>query len=288
MKRILFSGNGATVTKRLIALLSAATMLCMTACGKTENSGSEATKPTDASTTTEATTTGDIKTFEGEIKEDTLVTPTTETTETTTEANSNKTEATKPAPDSTSSSLTADLTAIKEIAEKGYDAAIKKDYDKMVKYVDLDVMWYMAKGEWITDKALVAELEKVSEGTEVGISTDGSFSITNDFEQLEDLKFTDVKECTAEELKEINDFIKTLGEESETSFSLDITKAYKLPVTYSNMSEEEKALFGTADAPCMYVIEYNGKLKLDFYITLLMELYNAFSQMGAELGSTGE
>lgn len=169
-----------------------------------------------------------------------------------------------------------DLTVIKTIAESGYIAAKANDYEEMVKFVDLDVMWFMTTDEWISDAELVQELEKASEGEEVGLDSSGNFSTS--FEELEDLVFTDVILCTDTELQEINDFLQMLGEEDEHSYdNLVFTKAYKLPVTYSNMSEAEKELMNTENAPCMYVLEYNnGTTKLDMCVTLLMEVYQAF------------
>lgn len=281
--------NGMRFTAMLTAFLLTAGM--MTGCG-----GSTEESSTDASTSSVAET---IEATDGKnagIKTDNeVLTPvdgtetseTEEQSETSTEETADSTDSGTEADESTSEDTTEEQSVdadtyntIKAIAENGYKAAMDSNYGEAVKYVDLDAMWYLTTGEWIMDEDLVAELEKANAegGEDASVSVDGSF--TTSLEELEDLEFTDVIPCTDEEVKEINDFIILLGEDSE--YALDdfvITDAYKLPVTYSNMSEGEQALLGTEDAPRMYVIEYNGEYKLDMCVTLLMEMFNAFSEI---------
>mgnify|MGYP003291931528 CR=1 FL=1 len=280
--------------KKWLAVLCAIAMLCTTACNKTESTKVESVAPTET-VETEVPTTSNIKTFEGEVKKENLVVPTEEKKSETT-AKVTEAATSKPAPESstvpesetkgnadTPSVELSEFEEIKTIAEKGYEAAISNDYANMVKYINYDIMWYMAKGNWVTDEEIVAELEKASQGIEVGFDESGTLS--SSFEELEDLEFTNVQECSAEELKEINEFMLRFANETDTPINFTFTKAYKLSVTYSNMSESEKAMLGTEAEPRLYVVEYNGKKKLDGYITILMELYAAFAGLEAEMGS---
>ena len=267
---------------KLTAILTAfliTNLIMMTGCGNsTEGSKTDETisSATEASVTTESKNVG-IKTDEKVLtSSDDTKDETEPSSETTTESGTDSATENEKNPEP--SAEADELAAIKKIAENGYAAAISNNYEDMVKYVNLDVMWYMTKGEWVSDAELVEELKKASEGVEVGFDSSGNLSTS--FETLEDLEFTDVTLCTDEELQEINDFLQMLGEEAETSYDLVFTKAYKLPVTYSNMSEAEEALMNSDKAPCLYVLEYNnGTTKLDMCVTLLAELYRAFEEL---------
>lgn len=268
---------------KLTAILTAfliTNLIMMTGCGSsTEGSKTDETlsSATEASVTTESKNVG-IKTDEKVLtSSDDTKDETEPSSETTTESGTDSATENEKNPEP--SAEADELAAIKKIAENGYAAAISNNYEDMVKYVNLDVMWFMANGEWLSDAEIAEKLNEASKGTEVGFDMSGNLSTS--FEELEDLEFTDVKLCTDEELQEINNFLQMLGaEEGRSLESLIFTKAYKLSVTYSNMSEAEAALMNSDKAPCLYVLEYNnGTTKLDMCVTLLMELYRAFEEL---------
>lgn len=274
--------TGIKMTAMLTVFMLSVSML--TGCGATKESDSTVETPSMAETSeaTESKNAG-IKTENEVLKpaddvEESTTTLEIENSETETQTSTDASSETTENEDDVSATEN-DSAKIKAIAENGYIAAKANNYEEMVKYVNLDVMWFMTTGEWISDTELVQELEKASEGVEVGLDSSGNISTS--FEELEDLVFTDVIPCTDEELQEINDFLQILGEESEYSYDkLVFTKAYKLPVTYSNMSEAEKELMNTENAPRLYVVEYNnGTVKLDMCVTLLMEIYQAFENV---------
>lgn len=158
-----------------------------------------------------------------------------------------------------------------DIAEKGYAATVESNYADMVKYTTLDVMYYFTEGKWISDEELIVELENAA--TEEG----GTNDYCATYASLENLEFISATPLSQEEVDELNAFIQELGAGTEVDYVL--TGAYKLPATYSNMSETEQAMIGTKNAPYMLVVEEDGEWKLDVFVSITKEMYDAFGSM---------
>lgn len=271
---------------RLKAILVSCMLLMscvMTACSGAEDTSSAV----DANTSTTTTTTSVATEATSET------TTTTQTTEATT------TQKADEAPDVTTPSENEEDTAVEEavepdidnftnvgeisavdavtIATVGYDASTNRKWADIAKYTNLDFLFYAHTGEKLTENELVDILKK---GDWYGeeISEDSSFASVG---ELENLAFPSAIKASEEEVKAINDFIKLLEEDADTEMfpngiDYKITDAWKVRCEYDG-SEEEFANSGTY--PHMYVIEVDGVWKLDTSITILMELYNAFSDL---------
>lgn len=165
------------------------------------------------------------------------------------------------------------------IAEEGFKAMREKDAERMVKYINMEVFYYIANGEYIDGEKLVAELAAVMSESE---SDEGynDLGIVGNYSTLENVEFYDAQLFSTDELGELNEFISNddtiLWGEAE-SLEYNIESAYKLKLNYDGIEEES---IEEGNEPYVLVVCANGEWKLDICISVMKDVYDVLSEIG--------
>ncbi len=286
--------KGMCVMKRkVIGTILICSLLAMTGCNTAEPSVTEATTTTtEVTTTTPETTTTEVTTTTSETTTTTTeVTTTTPETTTTTEVTTTTPETTTTTPETTTTTEvtattpvitttteatttaaeteTSEEEMVIEIAEKGYKAMVERDYEGVMKYTNLDAVYYLTFGEWAEDEVVIERLKIATEPDDNNI-----FAWMG---QIKDMEFLNAEQVTAEELAEYNAFISHIADVENPDYAF--TDAYKVYLSYPDMSESEKAMIGTDNGVHLLVVEYDGEWKMDFYVSVTKSIMDSIGQM---------
>lgn len=238
--------------RKLLTVMALLIALCTAGCAST----TEAEKTISAAETTTAfPETTPITTAEAaeETTTELVTEAATEAAETTTA------ETTLP---ETTAEIAEENSEIIAVAQKGYRALVERDIDNILEYVNIDAIYYLGTGEWVSEEKLA---EQYKEAT--GEDDNNIFTWISDFENM---KFLYAKRLTEEELQDFNDFIPEAADAGEVNYRFD--DAYRVFISYDEMSENEKSLIGTDEGVHFLVVRYEGKWKLDYYVSIMRDL----------------
>lgn len=160
------------------------------------------------------------------------------------------------------------------IAEGGFQAMKEKNSANMVKYINMDIFYYVANKEYLDEEELINAIDSVIKESSDSYNSLGIIGIFGAYENVE---FYDIQPFPDEELNNLNEFVineKLLGEAD--SFDYNIENAYKLKISYDGIEEES---FEEGDEPYVLVVYANGEWKLDVFVSIMKELYDSLSQM---------
>lgn len=158
-------------------------------------------------------------------------------------------------------------TVALQIAENACNAMINKDTEGMVKYVNLDAQYYLASGEWLSEKEVAAKL------VETGVES-LFFAL---FDEFVDFQVVSAKPCADDELDDLNAFIKEhIAVEGLDANLLMPTEAYKIELYYEGIEEE---IANNPTAPYLLVVDSPSGLKLDLTFSITMELYRSLEKI---------
>ena len=156
-------------------------------------------------------------------------------------------------------------TVALQIAENARNAMINKDTEGIVKYANLDAQYYLASGEWLSEKEVAAKL------VETGIES--AFLLCAIFDEFVDFQVVSAKPCADDELDDLNAFIKEhIAVEGLDANLLMPTEAYKIELYYEGIEEE---IANNPTAPYLLVVDSPSGLKLDLTFSIGMELYRS-------------
>lgn len=165
-------------------------------------------------------------------------------------------------------------TVALQIAENACNAMINKDTEGMVKYVNLDAQYYLASGEWLSEKEVAAKL------VETGVESP-FFAL---FDEFVDFQVVSAKPCADDELDDLNAFIKErIAVEGLDANLLMPTEAYKIELYYEGIEEE---IANNPAAPYLLVVNSPSGLKLDLTFSTIMELYRSLDELSLSSKNT--
>ncbi len=226
--------------------------LVLTGCGQAAGTSStEETTPVQTTAETEAETTAET---EAETEEENA-------------------EATGEEPAS------ADELAAVQAAIDGYlKASEEADYASLVKYYDVDLVYYMSEGKLATEEELIAELERMADDGEITVgesAAEGEFG---------------APVCCNSEAQMYNDFLASdifseIEREDGTTYTLDMAENFVIDgvytFNYSAAGVEDGMSFDISMD--MTVLRINGEWKVDNILSLMM----AFSSMMEDMDLEG-
>lgn len=263
----------AKTSKALAVFLAAFMAVSCTACGTQGTTGAEQTteEETPANTTVPSIvvhneTLTEAITSAVQTVSETITSATSSQTETSTETTQDG--ETEVRPPSAASDFIKSEEAV-EIARKGYEALVNKNYEDAVRYTNLDFIYYMAKnGEWASEETIIRELEEAEAA--------GEDTSIIDYSQIENVEFGKAELLSDEEVEEYNIFIPSLAEDSDESFPVDyeITDIYKVNITYD--VAEGIADYDVMETPYFLVMNTRSGWKLDICIATLKEMFSMF------------
>ena len=151
------------------------------------------------------------------------------------------------------------------IAEEGFKAIKDKNPEEMIKYTNVELLYYARRTEKADDEKLVEEItDIVSEADE----DYNSLGVVGHYATMENIELYDPKLISTEEIEELNAMVfgsdfSILREIQDYQYKAE--KAYKLQMSYDGMEEEQKDY--------VLVVYANGQWELDVCIAFMKDTY---------------
>lgn len=164
-----------------------------------------------------------------------------------------------------SSSEELSVEEVITIAEDGFRAIKEMNPEEMIKYTDIELVYYMGRAEKVDDEKMLEEItDVVSEADE----DYNSLGIVGHYAAMENIELYDPKLISTEEIEELNAMVfgsdfAILREIQDYQYKVE--KAYKLQMSYDGMEEEQKDY--------VLVVYANGQWELDVCIAFMKDTY---------------
>lgn len=154
------------------------------------------------------------------------------------------------------------------IAEEGFKAIKDKNPEEMIKYTNVELLYYARRTEKADDEKLVEEItDIVSEADE----DYNSLGVVGHYAAMENIELYAPQLISTEEIDELNAMV--LGSDfailrDNQAYQYKVEKAYKLQMSYDGMEEDY-----------VLVVYANGEWELDLCIAFMRDTYSMIMQM---------
>ena len=148
------------------------------------------------------------------------------------------------------------------IAEEGFKAIKDKNPEEMIKYTNVELLYYARRTEKADDEKLVEEItDIVSEADE----DYNSLGVVGHYAAMENIELYAPQLISTEEIDELNAMV--LGSDfailrDNQAYQYKVEKAYKLQMSYDGMEEDY-----------VLVVYANGQWELDVCIAFMKDTY---------------
>ena len=151
------------------------------------------------------------------------------------------------------------------IAEDGFRAIKEMSPEEMIKYTNIELLYYMGHAEKADDEKMIDEITDLVSEMEEGYN---SLGIVGHYAAIENIELYDAKPISIEEIDELNamllnsDFAMLGGIQD---YQYNIENAYKLQMSYDGMEENQESY--------MLVVCANGQWELDVCLAVMRDTY---------------
>lgn len=158
-----------------------------------------------------------------------------------------------------------------EIAEDGFKAIKDMNPEEMIKYTNIELLYYMGHSEKIDDAKMLEEITAVVDKTDEGYN---SLGIVGHYAALENVELYDAEPVAIEEIDELNAMLLESDSpmfEGIRMYQYNVEKAYKLQMNYDVMGERQESY--------MLVVYANDQWELDVCLAVMKDMYSMIMQM---------
>ncbi len=157
------------------------------------------------------------------------------------------------------------------IAETGFRAIKEMNPEEMIKYTNIELLYYMGHGENADDEKMLEEVTALVNEMDEDYN---SLGIVGHYAAIENIELYDAKPVSTEEIEELNAMLSDgdlamLG--GIQDYKYNIENAYKISMNYDGIEESQESY--------VLVVYANGQWELDVCLAAMRDTYRMITQM---------
>ncbi len=166
-----------------------------------------------------------------------------------------------------------EMETVQAVLDHFVEAVAAQDYEKVAKYDNMQLMYYLQEGEIYSDAEIAAKLQAAADASEMPADTQTSAGTA----------FSDLTLGTEEQLEQVQSMLANKAYWSRANKNCDPAAHFTVDRMYTvNMNSSDSSDSAAAVSLPVFVLHINGEWKLDTVLSLMM----MFSSMADSLGST--